>query len=405
MQRAILIAAMCITQIAWAQEAPPDPALAKRLSGTRISVEFDKAPLHKVLHTWAQLAQASFILDPAAQSGEVPAADAKITLRAEDMPAGEFLRKVAEAAGLQVCGYRNVFVITDARKYRYGRAMYAGDKEGLKFNLESDGERFGDVIETLSRLCNRKARLAPARKDLSEARIHLAFHDLSDWEALEALCQAAQVDMSAGEGEFVLCPLPPPGSERVRKYLDETTVSFRFQAQPAQEAVDELRIRGRVNVVLDTRKLRPDAAVTLQMNDAKLGDALAAVAGRLGLKHAVLLGVVYVSDDATLARLAAPHADFADEEPSALDRRVRKTLDDRIASVTFNQQPLDEAVEFLEAVGDVKIILDRTTATPAGRTVTLRLENTPMRTWVTLLAEQLGADWVIKNGAVHIVKK
>jgi len=86
---------------------------------------------------------------------------------------------------------------------------------------------------------------------------------------------------------------------------------------------------------------------------------------------------------------------------SAADRAVYQKLDGTIVSFTFNEQPLEEAIDFLGTLGNLNIVLDRRKV-EAGKTITLKLTNVTLTTAVKLITEQVGLKWVVREGVVFI---
>ena len=86
---------------------------------------------------------------------------------------------------------------------------------------------------------------------------------------------------------------------------------------------------------------------------------------------------------------------------TASDRLVYQKLETTIVSFTFNEQPLEEAINFLATLGDVNIVIDRKKV-EAGKTVTLKLTNVPLLTAVKLVTEQAGLKWIVREGVVFL---
>ena len=83
------------------------------------------------------------------------------------------------------------------------------------------------------------------------------------------------------------------------------------------------------------------------------------------------------------------------------DRVVYQKLENTIVSFTFNDQPLEEAINFLGTLGDVNIVIDRKKV-EAGKTITLKLTNVPLETAVKLVTEQAGLKWIVREGIVFL---
>ena len=83
------------------------------------------------------------------------------------------------------------------------------------------------------------------------------------------------------------------------------------------------------------------------------------------------------------------------------DQAVTQKLDTTIVSFTFSEQPLEEAVEFLQTLAGVNIVLDKRKV-EAGKTVTLKLANVELVTAVKLITEQVGLKWIVRDGVIFI---
>jgi len=86
---------------------------------------------------------------------------------------------------------------------------------------------------------------------------------------------------------------------------------------------------------------------------------------------------------------------------SALDVAVRQKLDTTIVSFVFNEQPLQEAIDFLSTLGSVNIVVDRRQV-EEGKTVTLKLTNVTLTTAIKLITEQVELKWIVRDGVVYI---
>lgn len=86
---------------------------------------------------------------------------------------------------------------------------------------------------------------------------------------------------------------------------------------------------------------------------------------------------------------------------TAADRALRQKLDATVVSFAFNEQPLEEALDFLSTLGGVNIVVDRRKVEP-GKTVTLKLANVPLETALKLLTEQVGVRWTVRDGVVLV---
>jgi hypothetical protein len=86
---------------------------------------------------------------------------------------------------------------------------------------------------------------------------------------------------------------------------------------------------------------------------------------------------------------------------TAADRVVRQKLDETVVSFTFNEQPLEEAMDFLAALGHFNIVIDHRKV-EAGKTLTLKLTDVSLLTALKLAVEQASLKWTVRDGVVII---
>ncbi len=86
---------------------------------------------------------------------------------------------------------------------------------------------------------------------------------------------------------------------------------------------------------------------------------------------------------------------------TAADRAVYQKLDTTIVTFTFSEQPLEEAIDFLQTLAGTNIVLDKRKV-EAGKTVTLKLANAELVTAIKLITEQVGLKWVVRDGVIFI---
>ena len=83
------------------------------------------------------------------------------------------------------------------------------------------------------------------------------------------------------------------------------------------------------------------------------------------------------------------------------ERAVYQRIETTIVSFTFNEQPLEEAIDFLSTLGGVNIVLDRRKV-EEGKTVTLKLNNVTLATAIKLITEQVELKWIVRDGVIYI---
>ncbi len=188
------------------------------------------------------------------------------------------------------------------------------------------------------------------------------------------------------------------------KRLDEVLPSVRIDAATAAEAAEQLRKVSGLNVVIDPAALQSGAhEVNVRTENAPLRVPVKQFAEQLHLCYVVRDGVLYFTDEAAAKSLIG-RADrvFATYPPRDPERLGYEAMKKAFVSFTFDATPAADAIDMLHVLGHVSVVVDP--AVLGDRKVTLKLDNVSLPLAFSLLAEQLGARWVLANGAVQIVK-
>ena len=203
---------------------------------------------------------------------------------------------------------------------------------------------------------------------------------------------------------IALTEKPTDADRKVLKQLQETKVTFTFNEQPVLEALDFFSTLGQINIVPDRKILKdPAPEVTLKLTDVTLETAVSMVAEQLGLKAIIRDGVVFISDAEGVKKAAAAETRTGlTEKPTEADRKVLKRLQETIVSFTFNEQPVMEALDFLQTLGTTNVVPDHSKFVAADEKVTLKLKDVPLDVAIKLLVEQLGLTYVIRDGVVLV---
>ena len=96
------------------------------------------------------------------------------------------------------------------------------------------------------------------------------------------------------------------------------------------------------------------------------------------------------------------HKEFGLPPEPPADRKVRQKLEETVVSFTFVDQPVMEALAFLQTLGGVNIVPDRSKFQDPDLTVTLKLTNVKLATALNLLTEQIDLKWIVRDGLVFI---
>lgn len=191
----------------------------------------------------------------------------------------------------------------------------------------------------------------------------------------------------------------------VVKELEETKASISFIRQPIGEVWEYLGTVGQVNLVADPRKYGKDETLTLKLANVPIALWTTLAADQLGLRCAIGGGVVFISDEKGAARWEAEAGEIAmsaEERKTPAGEGMRKALMEKRVGFAFHDQPIVEAVKYLETAGGVKIVGPGEEY--KDKKVTVRLRGVPLGTAIKLVVEQAGLKYEVKDGVVVIEK-
>lgn len=396
----------------WAQQAgpaaTPEEVLTGRLEQTKVNFDLKDAPSTEALLAAAKYARIPLILDPRAQSKGRPAGEIRITIQAHDVSMAEFLDSILEPAGLRFIVADGVVMVTDRRD-----APPVMDSGVSKEMLEMlDGKRLTaqgpsalrTMTESAVKLAGLEVRYDVRRKPPASAPDAVfALYDVPARQWVNWAARLEDLVWTVEERTVVLTDRMTLADFGVRRQLRQERVTFTFDNQPLTEVLNFLATKGQVNIVLDRKSLK-DAGrkISLRKVNVTEEEAIAEVAGMLGLRHACRAGVVVITDEKGLERLElAGDALTLPENATAADWRVKRLLEDTIVSFVFSEQPSSEGFDFFQTLGRVNIVVDRRLMDPK-REITLRLSNVPLETAMEFAADQLDARCFIRDGAVLV---
>jgi hypothetical protein len=207
---------------------------------------------------------------------------------------------------------------------------------------------------------------------------------------------AAAVLVAVGPAVLRAAPAAPAGddapsaAEKVRKALD-APVTFKAEKQSLTAAVEMLKEKGKVNLVLDTVSIQqlgwlpdqPPTPVDVDLKDVKLKSALRTVLSPYGLSYAVVGDTVIVTT-----------------EPMAVARQMRQRV-----NVEFDKVELATALKRLSRETGANLLLDSRVEKEAKNAVSLELEDVPLETAVRLLSEMAGLKPVRIGNVLFVTDK
>jgi len=214
-----------------------------------------------------------------------------------------------------------------------------------------------------------------------------------------AVCRLFAAALLAALGPAVLRAAPagpaaaddaPSAAEKVRKALD-APVSVKVEKQSLTAAIDMLKEKGKVNLVLDTFSIQqmgiapdqPPTPVDVDLKDVKLKSALHTVLSPYGLSYAVVGDTVIVTT-----------------EQMAVVRQMRQRV-----NVEFDKVEFAQALKRLGRETGANLLLDSRLEKEAKVPVSLELEDVPLETAVRLLSEMAGVKPVRIGNVLFITDK
>lgn len=198
-----------------------------------------------------------------------------------------------------------------------------------------------------------------------------------------------------------------PDRALVESQLDGTVFTFQGEDVPLETVLRVVAETAEIDVVLDPLVAQVKGgptAITINVRDLKLKDALKLMLGMNGLDFRYGCGALIVSTPKLLERWPvepAGPAEGASEEERAIRARLAAQ---EIGRLEFESHPLAEIVEFLRDNFEINMILDPALARAApGRTrVTLRVSDLRLDQALTLIACLTVAEYTIEHGVVVI---
>ncbi len=179
--------------------------------------------------------------------------------------------------------------------------------------------------------------------------------------------------------------------ENMRQALDQP-VTVKIDKQTLAAAVETLRQKTKINIVLDNPTIRqqlgfaPDQSpvqVQVDLKDVKVRTALRNILAPYNLSFAIIGDTVVVTT----------------EDMAAL-RQMRQRV-----SVDLNKVELGEALRKLGRDTATNLIVDARAEKEAKTEVSLQLEDVPLETAVRLLADEAGLKPVRVGNALFVTKK
>ena len=392
--------------------APPwSQVLAGRLDQTRVTFDFRKRSLGDVLTALANAGDVNLAVPPDwpgwRREGKWEKLDLELTLTLTDLTLRDAVKRVGDVLHVKPVIVDDMVLLTLAEVKPVAWPKLpdwvddALDRKLITFDFRE--QPLDLVLTHLGRRANLDLRLGTTT---DKHTITLQGKKMSLRHVLSWIARFEVMEFTARGDAIVLGETRRSQDQVTQRRLRETIVSFTFNQQPVNEVFDFLQTLGNVNIVLDRRTVDMTGKITLKLNNVPLRTAIALSVEQLNLAHALRGGVVYISDAATLAKIAARDRDIAKraagEKLRPLDAKTLRKLHETIVSFTFNEQPIHQALDFLQTLGNVNIVFDRRRFDPKKTAVTIKLSNASLATALVLCAEQFGGRCALRDGVVFI---
>ncbi|MHC5054290.1 MAG: STN domain-containing protein [Planctomycetota bacterium] len=413
----------------WAREI-------RRKLERKVSFDFRDTPLREAFTFLQTLTAVTVIVDPEGAQGE---AERPITLKVTNEPLGVALRRILALAGLDYALVgRAVLVSTRGRLAKARRAEaerrkdvgpawareFRAKLESRKTTFEFVETPFTEAIAFIQTLAKANMIVEP---EAAEARgrtpVTLKVANMPLDEALGWTCRMAGLDWTFNDHALVISTPEriaelrrrpaarreaepheePEWAREIRRKL-ERKVTFEFQGTPINEAIEFLQALTKISMIVDPaiseEKVRTTS--TLKVTSEPLGVAFRRILAFAGLDHAITGNAVYISTPERLAlrlRVAAERgANAGPEWPP----EIRAKLQGKI-SFEFADTPLEEALQFLQTLTKVSMIVEPEAAEAKGRTpVTLKATAMPVGEALGWACRLAGLDWTFTDQALVI---
>jgi len=179
-------------------------------------------------------------------------------------------------------------------------------------------------------------------------------------------------------------------AEKVRQALN-ASVTVKVEKQSLTAAIDMLKEKGKVNLVLDAFSIQqvgifpdqPPTPVDVDLKEVKLISALRIILEPYGLGYAVVGDTVIITT-----------------EQMAVTRQMQQRV-----SLSLDKVELAQALKQLRSQTGVALTLDSRVGKEAKNPVSLELEDVPLETAVRLLAEMAGLKPVRAGNVLLVTKK
>lgn len=194
---------------------------------------------------------------------------------------------------------------------------------------------------------------------------------------------------TAGAAPIPDVPKADPPAEVIKKALD-TVVTVEVQGQSLVEAMNTLKEKLKINIVVDRQGLLnyginpDDPSLNIKLKDVKGRTALRQILGQFNNVSWVIEGDILCITN----------------EFNATEKQVRQRV-----SVDVDKVPLEKALKDLSRQTGTNIIVDPRHAAKAKEAVSLQLDDVPLEIAVRLLAEMGGMRSVRQSNVLFVTTK
>lgn len=280
----------------------------------------------------------------------------------------------------------------------------AQDVPDIQVSLDFEDTPLEDAVSFVRDISGVNVVLDPGAEDVS---VSLRLRSIALDDALTILTDCAGLERSVYGGVVYLHPedaslIPGPSLPEddgpdleLGRTLEAREVTINFSQMPFSEAMGFIQEVSGLNLVLSRAALEHlDEEVTLQVKDLSLYDALTLISQQVECTFRIHAGAVLVCQPGERV-VPAPVM-------GANVQGVKARLRDQRITINLNQTPLEEAIDFFQAITGLNYVLSADAAGLSDEPITLHLRDLALADAMTLVLQQAGCDWQVTNEVVHV---
>jgi len=403
----------------------------------RISFDCKNAPLDDIVALLRTKADVNIVLDTRTIGGW---RDMKVTLRADRMTSRKVIEAVCDQTSLAYTLEFNAVLISTkdaiakALSEHKTKAYWEKDGNDIAFKFEEPdaGSRLRRAMSSVLSVDISNAPLKAVFGLIEESfdiQIALYLHrrtrrsappvtlragHITVKDALDAICKTSGLAYAVTNDVVVVsrtdvmrkraasvAALTDPRTEKAINDALNTPISLEFFAMPLSKALDLIRSKTNANIVVDETAvvMLGGVEVSASEKDVKLRDMLNTMLRWTGLRFDVRDGAIFISTAGRLLDDYVAMTVFHDEKAWT---PVAATLNKPV-SLNLKAAPIDDTLAALIGQTGALIVFDDDAyRRPNRKTITLRVNDMPLKQALAWVCRQLGLAYAVKKDAIFI---